>query len=286
MRLELMTPAHVRRAIAIYLEQAWPDAGFPRPRVSVSDLEAASTLAELFALFERPRACEDTLLQRYMLRLGNARYPFMKFVVQEYLVDEEYFFSVDTHDDLDVRSDNPDYDAWQELKRYNLELKRRIESAWAAAGLPTHNDLRVLAEGLAQVEREVRKPTRLLVVDDEAEVARGLKALLEARGYQVDLCYDGRAVMERLEIDPLPDLILLDYAMPELDGQQVLARVRENPRLKRLPILLATASSIDLARLPRATGLLRKPYRREVLFAMLRQLLEPGSSGGGGQSVG
>lgn len=274
MRLELMTPAHVRRAVALYLELAWPGEGFPRPRICVGDLEGASTLAELFALFERPRQVDNVLLERYTLRLGNARYPFMKFVVQEYLVDEEYFFSVDTHDDLDVRPDNPDYDAWQELKQYNLDLKRRIEAAWAEVGLPTHNDLRVLAEGLAQVERESKKPARLLVVDDEAEVARGLKALLEARGYQVELFYDGRQVLKRLEQDPLPDLILLDYAMPELDGQQVLASLRSNPRLKNLPVLVATASSIDLERVPRASGLLRKPYPREVLFAMLRQLLE------------
>ncbi len=201
MRLELMTPAHVRRAVALYLDLAWPGEGFPRPRVSVRDLEGARTLVELFALFERPGQMDNVLLERYTLRLGNARYPFMKFVVQEYLVDEEYFFSVDTHDDLDVRPDNPDYDAWQELKRYNLELKRRIESAWAEVGLPTHNDLRVLAEGLAQVERESKKPARLLIVDDEADVARGLKALLEARGYEVELFYNGRQVLARLEHD-------------------------------------------------------------------------------------
>jgi CheY-like chemotaxis protein len=240
----------------------------------VPDLEAATTLGDLFALCERPRQNDNVLLERYTLRLGNARYPFMKFVVQEYLVDEEYFFSVDTHDDLDVRPDNPDYDAWQELKRYNLDLKKRIEAAWAEVGLPTHNDLRVLAEGLAQVERESKKPARLLVVDDETEVARGLKALLEARGYQVELFYDGRQVLTRLEQDPLPDLILLDYAMPECDGQEVLASLRTNPRLSSVPVLVATASSIDLERVPRASGLLRKPYPREVLFAMLRQLLE------------
>lgn len=274
MRLEDLTPAHVRRAVAMYLELAWPGDGFPRPRVTVRDLEGAHTVKDLFALFERPRRVDNVLLERYTLRLGNARYPFMKFVVQEYLVDEEYFFSVDTHDDLDVRPDNPDYDAWQELKRSNLELKARIEAAWAAAGLPTHNDLRVLAEGLAQVERETRKPARVLIVDDEAEVARGLKALLEARGYEVELFYDGRQVLTRLERDPLPDLILLDYGMPECDGQEVLARLRESPRLRDLPVLVATASSIDLERVPRASGLLRKPYPREVLFAMLRQMLE------------
>ena len=274
MRLEDMTPALVRRAVAIYLDLAWPGDEEPRPRITLADLEDASTLPELFARFERPRPSEGAALQRYTLRLGNRRYPFMKFVVQEYLVDEEYFFSVDTHDDLDVRSDSPDYDAWLDLKKQNLLLKKKIEAAWGREGLPTNEDLRLIAQGLAQVEREGQKPARLLVVDDESEIAQGLGALLEGRGYQVELAYDGREVLERLEREPRPDLILLDYGMPVIDGEEVLRRVRENPRLKDLPVLLATASSISLDSVPRASGFLRKPYAREVLFAMLKQMLE------------
>lgn len=274
MRLEELTPAHVRRAVAIYLAIAWPGTAFPRPRIGVKDLEGARTLDELFARFEKPRHAERLSSRRYTLRLGNARYPFMKFVVQEYLVHGEFFFSVDTHDDLDVRPDNPDYTAWIELRKHNAELKHKIEDAWARDGLPTHADLRQLAEGLARVEREGHKRSRLLLVDDEADVCRGLGALLEGRGYEVELAYDGRQVLERLAREPLPDLVLLDYSMPELDGEQVLTVMRADPRLARLPVLLATASSIQLDQVPRASGFLRKPYAREVLFAMLAQLLE------------
>lgn len=277
MRLQDLTPTLVRRAVAIYLELAWPGNDFPRPRITVADLESATTVDEVLARFEKPRGGDQGSLKRYTLRLGNARYPFMKFVVQEYLVDSEFFFSVDTHDDLDVRSDNPDYDAWVELKKHNLRLKKEIETAWARAGLPTHEDLRLLAEGIAEVEREPEsshKKARLLLVDDEADVCRGLGALLRARGYEVELAYDGKQVLERLEHEPVPDLLLLDFGMPEFDGEQVMQRVRQNPRLAKLPILLATASSIELSRVPRASGVLRKPYPREVLFAMLAQLLE------------
>lgn len=278
MRIEDLKPAHVRRAVAIYLELAWPDGGQAGdgtgPPVQVADLEQAATLPELFALFHRPKSCDERdSFQRYTLRLGNVRYPFMKFVVQEYLVDEEYFFSVDTHDDLAITPDNPDYEGWLELKRYNAELKHQIESAWNAEGLPTNLDLRVLAEGLAQVEREDQKRARLLVVDDETDVAQGVKALLEGRGYQVECAYDGRQVLDRLRDDPLPDLVVLDYAMPEFDGQEVLRRLRQDPRTENLPVLLTTASSIELKDVQRASGLLRKPYAREVLFAMLGQLL-------------
>ena len=274
MRIEELNPELVRRAVAIYLSISWPGKEFPRPRITVRDLEGATTLDEIFARFEKPRASEAASLKRYTLRLGNTRYPFMKFVVQEYLVDAEYFFSVDTHDDLDVRADNPDYDAWQELKRHNAEIKHAIEEAWAREGLPTNEDLRRLAEGIAEVERETEKKARVLVVDDEADVCKGLGALLRARGYDVELAYDGRQVLDRLAQEPIPDLLLLDFSMPEFDGEQVLQRVRADPRLKHLPVLLATASSIDLKRIPQASGMLRKPYMREDLFAMLSQLLE------------
>ena len=52
-----------------------------------------------------------------------------------------------SHDDLDVRSDSPDYFAWLELKKQNLGLKREIEIAWAREGLPTNEDLRLRHSG-------------------------------------------------------------------------------------------------------------------------------------------
>ena len=59
-----------------------------------------------------------------------------------------------------------------------------------------------------------------------------------------------------------PDLVLLDYSMPELDGEQVLTAIRADPRLARLPVLLAAASSIQLDQVPRASGFLRRLSRR------------------------
>jgi CheY-like chemotaxis protein len=231
-------------------------------------------MEELFALFESPPRDQAPDFKRYTHRLGNARYPFMKFVVEEYLVDEEFFFTVDTHDDLEVRPDAPDYAAWMELKLFNRRVKEAIESTWRAAGLPTFDQLRELCEGLGDVEREERKRRRLLVVDDERSVALGLSALLEGRGYDVELAYSGEQVLERLAHAPLPDLLLLDYELPLLDGGEVLDRLRADPRLCDLPVLMVTAASIELTRLRRVSGLLRKPYPREVLFKMIRELLE------------
>ena len=275
MRLEHLTPAHVRRALEVYLARAWPNGRGATPAVSLEELVEASDLERLFARFERSEGASGGL-NRYSLRLGNSRYPFMKFVVQEHLVNGEYFFSVDTHDDLDIRLDNPDYAEWQRLKAFNRRLKDDIESHWDEAGLPTNADLRLLMEELARVEREEKKRKSLLLVDDEADVALGLAALLRARGYDVELARDGLEALTRLERDPVPDLVLLDYEMPQLGGEEVLRRLRQSERTAQLPVLLATASSIDLSRLRRVSGLLRKPYPRHILFAMIARLLEPG----------
>lgn len=281
MRLENLTPAHVRRAVEIYNRFAWPEGDVGQPRVTAEELRDAVTLEELFARFEKASQTQQQTeprkgaerLRRYTLRLGNSRYPFMKFVVQEHLVTAEFFFSVDTHDNLDIRPGMPDYPAWEQLKSYNRELRDKIEAEWNAAGLPTHEDLRQLMEELAQIEREGSKKKRLLLVDDETNVALGLQALLRARGYDVELAHDGRAALDRLAQEPIPDLVLLDNEMPEIDGEEVLARVRSDPRLENLPVLMATASSIELERLQRVSGLLRKPYPRHVLFAMIARLL-------------
>ncbi|MCE9594453.1 MAG: response regulator [Planctomycetes bacterium] len=273
MRLEDMTPAHVRRAVELFLERAYPPDQPATPKVTAAVLEGAVNMADVFGRMEhRVQDQEDGSL-RFTLRLGNARYPFMKFVVQEYLVDEEFFFSVDTHDNLDVRPNSPDYAKFQALKDYNRVLRESIERAWRDADLPTLEDLRALVEGLAAVEREEKKTMRLLIVDDEQHVCEGLGALLRARGYDVETCFTGEAVLERIAHGPLPDLVLLDYELPGVDGEEVLARLRADPRTAHVPVLMATASEIELSRLRRVSGLLHKPYSREVLFTMIAQLL-------------
>ena len=278
-----MSCRHVSRAIDIYLERAWGAA----PSGPVTDLidgvRSCHDLDELFELFE-PESSE-TLgdgsgrggFRRYALRLGNTRYPFMKLIVQEYLVNGEFFFSVDTHDNLDIREDNPDYREWNHLKRRNGELKIAIEAAWDQAGLPTHADLQALMEELAKDERRGRRRARLLIVDDETHVAFGLKALLTARGYDVELAHDGREALERLAEPPVPHLLLLDNDMPELDGRRVLGAIRDDEDLADLPVLMTTAARIDLTELQRVSGFLRKPYPRQVLFEMIERLLAAGT---------
>ena len=127
MRLEDLTPSHVRRAVDIYMRLAWGAAPDARPSFDPKRLEGLETMQEVFALCDTPQSPPgERNAASYSLRLGNRRYPFMKFVIQEYLVDREYFFSVDTHDDhFQLDADDPDRPAWLELREFNRVLKYR-----------------------------------------------------------------------------------------------------------------------------------------------------------------
>ena len=274
MRLQRISKDLMEQALEGYLALAWPEGAPPTVIKQVQALHAAKSLKQFRALFQAPEARENVPCHRYTMRLGNERYPFMKFVVQEYLVAGEYFFSVDTHDELKVTPDMPDYEQWNELRRYNRDLKADIEHSWAAKGLPTHEDLRCLMEDLAAKEGTPCRAGRILLVDDEDEVARGLAALFRARGFEVEVAFDGRQVLPRLEESGKFDLIVLDFSMPEMTGEEVLAQLRSDERFKDQPVLLATASDIDLARVPACAAYLRKPYPRELLLSLVDELLD------------
>jgi CheY-like chemotaxis protein len=275
MRLDDLTPAHVRRAVDVYLRHAFPAGLAARPRITSADLTGAATMEQLFERMDRLRATDVEGCRRYSLQLGNHRYPYMKLVLEEYLVNGEYFFAADTHDNLDVRPHSPDYGAWQALKVHNRALKLEIESAWRVAGLPTLDDLRVLCADLSELEREDSKGARILLVEDDLAIAFAIRTWLCGKGYAVEIADTGEKTLERLGRDPLPDLVVLDYELPGLDGEAVLAQIKGDARLSGVPILMATAARVELSRLERVDGVLHKPYPRELLFGTIRRLLPP-----------
>ena len=82
---------------------------------------------------------------------------------------------------------------------------------------------------------------KILVVDDEKTLVKGMKFNLENEGYQVECAYDGAAAVE-LARNGKFDLIILDLMMPELDGLEACMRIRE---FSNVPIIMLTAKSED-----------------------------------------
>jgi two-component system alkaline phosphatase synthesis response regulator PhoP/two-component system response regulator VicR len=85
---------------------------------------------------------------------------------------------------------------------------------------------------------------RILIVDDDATMVNLLSTILEIDGFVTRKALSGREALEELAKE-LPDLVLLDIMMPEMDGFEVLARLRDNPATERLPIIMLTARTDD-----------------------------------------
>jgi CheY-like chemotaxis protein/anti-sigma regulatory factor (Ser/Thr protein kinase) len=88
--------------------------------------------------------------------------------------------------------------------------------------------------------REDIQGEKILVVDDSPTVRIELKELLEGMGLEVMLAKDGRQCLEVLEHE-IPDAILLDIVMPEMDGFEVLKWIKNEPKLEDIPVIMQTA---------------------------------------------
>ena len=87
--------------------------------------------------------------------------------------------------------------------------------------------------------------SRILVVEDDADMASLAMRWLERAGHTVQRAGDGPAALSALEGEALPDLVLLDVMLPKTDGFEVLRRIRAGARTKRLPVIMVTSFSRD-----------------------------------------
>jgi DNA-binding response OmpR family regulator len=83
-------------------------------------------------------------------------------------------------------------------------------------------------------------PKRILVVDDATSIVTLVRATLEARGYEVDVAYNGSEGLALAKLNK-PDLIILDVMMPRMDGTEVRKRLKAEPETKGIPIIHLTA---------------------------------------------
>ncbi len=114
---------------------------------------------------------------------------------------------------------------------------------------------------------------RILVVDDEERMVRFIRLNLEHDGFEVITAFNGREALERVRQD-LPDLVLLDVMMPELDGFEVLSMLRE---FSEVPVIMLTARSTeeDIVRGLElgADDYITKPFSPRVLVSRVRAVL-------------
>jgi PAS domain S-box-containing protein len=114
---------------------------------------------------------------------------------------------------------------------------------------------------------------RVLCVDDDEEVQRLMSRVLEAENYDVDACRSGEEAL-RMLADREYGLVLLDIAMPGMDGWEACRRIKSDPRLGGIKVYMVTAKPIETSgprsRETGADGYLLKPFRPEDLVELVR----------------
>jgi CheY-like chemotaxis protein len=117
-----------------------------------------------------------------------------------------------------------------------------------------------------------RKPLVMFVEDDEG-IRDAVADTLEEEDFQVDTAADGLKALARLVgLGRLPDVIVLDLVMPNLDGREFLEMKRSSAVLAEIPVLVLTATP-DTSGLADVAEVLRKPIEREVLVSAITRLL-------------
>ena len=131
-------------------------------------------------------------------------------------------------------------------------------------------------ETAAEDESEEGGKTRILVVEDNADVAAFIGSVLAER-YAVAYAYDG-AEGERKAAEWMPDLVVTDIMMPEVDGLEMCRRIRSSEQTNHIPIIIITARNTDSDRLSGieagAEAYLCKPFMAEELLLRIDKILE------------
>ncbi|HIK29427.1 MAG: response regulator transcription factor [Oscillatoriaceae bacterium SKW80] len=117
----------------------------------------------------------------------------------------------------------------------------------------------------------------ILLVDDEPGLREAVQAYLEDSGFKVDVASNAERGWELVQ-QKLPDLVISDIMMPQVDGYQFLKRLREDPRFKALPVVFLTARGMTCDRISGyqagCDAYISKPFDPDELVAIVKNLLE------------
>ena len=142
--------------------------------------------------------------------------------------------------------------------------------------------VRIARRPAAQREVEEGRKFTVLVVDDDPDVCKLLKTYLTLEGFVPRIAADRPQIVQALRQAPMPDLALLDVALPDTNGFDILVRMREHPALKAIPVIMLTAEATREAVLKGlragADGYVTKPFDPEALTMAVKSVLGLGAA--------
>jgi CheY-like chemotaxis protein len=115
---------------------------------------------------------------------------------------------------------------------------------------------------------------RVLAIDDDPDFREGLADALHDLGYPVTAAASGREALDALRNEPLPDVILLDLRMPDMDGKTFREVQRGDSTLSRIPCVVVSGSREveELGRSLGAAAVLAKPFRIQTLVDSIERI--------------
>ena len=130
------------------------------------------------------------------------------------------------------------------------------------------------------LSRTLRKKTsgvKILVVDDDKYVSEFMNIILSQGGYEVVIAYDGLECIDKAEKEK-PDLILLDFMMPNMDGLETLTNLKKSKETAGIPVIMVTASddrnTVIRAQESGASDYVVKPIDKALLFERIASILK------------
>jgi two-component system OmpR family response regulator len=128
----------------------------------------------------------------------------------------------------------------------------------------------------AHVHEDGRKPT-VLIIDDDPDICKVLQVCLKLERMETRTATNREEIVAELRRDPLPDLVLLDVRLPDVNGFDILVKIRKHPALKELPVVMMTAEATREAVLKGllggADGFITKPFQIEAMVKTVKTAL-------------
>jgi CheY-like chemotaxis protein len=183
-----------------------------------------------------------------------------------------------------------------ETDLFQLQLQAQLDrsrvsgdAAQADAGMVslrrTGYYVEIARERAAAPARPPGQALTVVVIEDEPVLARFIQTYLSLEGIQARLAGNRAEVSAALSTRPVPDLVLLDVMLPDADGFDILARLRQHPVLRSVPVLMltgkATRESVIRGLAAGADGYLTKPFQAESLMRAARTCLGLAATGAG-----
>lgn len=118
---------------------------------------------------------------------------------------------------------------------------------------------------------------KILICDDDFDIIRSVKFMLESEGHDVVTTLSGRECIEKAK-DDKPDYIFLDIMMPGMDGWETLRELKKNKELKHIPVSMLTVKPLTLEtikqeKMGRLVDYIVKPFSKEDLMETIGQVL-------------